>query len=199
VITWYVHSVENMGLLTRLFDYFIADATGNAVIYFTAAFVMSQRKTIFEWIHSAKDETGVSTDIPEGSEEGVVLMARVYAQLSRLPSSALQSMDADTLEGLISQADQFATLHYQVVEVEEENFLRGEVKKIGMLSNLRTRNAALRLLWHFLPREWRNPAKVERVRRFFFWTSVMVAATAVVVGTAAADAKQGGWVRNFFH
>ena len=199
VITWYAHSIESVAVLTRLFDYFIADPTGNAVIYFTAAFVMSQRRTIFEWIHSAKDELGVPNAAPEASEDGVVLMARVYAQLSRLPGSALHSMDSATLESLISQAEQFATLHCQVVEAEEVNFLRGDVKKLGMLSNARTRNAALRLLWHFLPREWRNPSKAESLRRVAFWTGVMVAATAVVVGTAAADTRQGGWVRNLFH
>ncbi|KPA75207.1 hypothetical protein ABB37_08523 [Leptomonas pyrrhocoris] len=199
VITWYVHSVESVTVLTRLFDYFIADPTGRAVIYFTAAFVMSQRRTIFEWIHAAKEEFGVPADAPETTEDGIVLMARVYAQLSRLPGSVLQSMDTAALEDLIGQAEQFSKLYCQMVPEQEEDFLRGDVKKLGMLSNAATRNAALRLLWHFLPREWRNPAKVERVRRFVFWTSVMVAATAIVVGTAAVDVKQGGWVRSLFH
>ncbi|KPI84746.1 hypothetical protein ABL78_6191 [Leptomonas seymouri] len=199
VITWYVHNVESIATLARLFDYFIADPTGTAVIHFTAAFVLSQRKSIFECIQTAKDEIGVDTDAPEATENGIVLMARVYTQLSRLPGSVLQSMDADSLEGLISQAEFFASLHSEMVQREEENFLGGDVKKLGMLSNATTRNAALRLLWHFLPREWRSPAKVEYVRRLVFWTSVMVAATAVVFGTAAVDAKQGGWVRNLFH
>lgn len=199
VITWYAHSVEKVAVLTRLFDYFVADATGTAVVYFTAAFVMSQRATIFEWIHAAKKETGVSVDAMESTEDGIVLMARVYAQLSRLPGSVLPNMAAEPLEALLRRAETLSTQYADAVTEAEASFLRGEVKKLGMLSNANTRNAALRLLWHFLPREWRNPAKVERVRRFVFWTSVVMAATAVVVGTAAVDAKQGGWVRNLFH
>lgn len=199
MITWYVHSVKSVDVLTRLFDFFVADEDGSAVVYFTAALVMSQRETVFEWIGAAKAELGVGADLTEGSDDGIVLMARIYAQLSRLPVNVLDTIDADALHTLLTQAAQFRTLYHPTVQEEEQNFLGGEVKKLGLLSNQRTRNAALRLLWHFLPREWRSPAKAERMRRMMLWTSVVAVAAALVVGTAAADAKTGWWMHGLLH
>ncbi|KAG5480069.1 hypothetical protein LSCM1_06494 [Leishmania martiniquensis] len=199
VITWYVHCVDNLQVLARLFDYFIVDVEGSAVIYFTAALVMNQREAIFEWIHGAKEEMGVSMGATEASDDGVMLMARVYAQLSRMPGRVLDEIDKDALDALLEQAEQYSALYSRTVQEEEKNFLDGDVKRLGFLSNQRTRNAALRLLWHFLPREWRNPAKSERVHRVMFWAGLIVAATAVVAATATADLKSSGWVNSLLH
>ncbi|GET88214.1 hypothetical protein, conserved [Leishmania tarentolae] len=199
MITWYVHSIDSREVLARLFDYFLVDVEGSAVIYFTAAFVISQRETIFEWIRKAKEEMDVTMGATEASDDGIVLMARVYAQLSRLPSNVLDSIEKNALTALIAQAERHRTLHEHTAQREEQNFLNGDVKNLGLLSNHRTRNAALRLLWHFLPREWRSPAKSERVRRVLFWTGLMVAATAVVVGTAKVDLKRSEWVQGLLH
>ncbi|SYZ65591.1 TBC1_domain_family_member_20/GTPase [Leishmania braziliensis MHOM/BR/75/M2904] len=198
VITWYVHNIENLEVLARLFDYLMVDVEGSAVIYFTAALVISQREIIFEWIHDAKEAMGISMFPTEVSDDGIMLMARVYAQLSRLPSSVLNSIDEDTLNTLVEQAEQYCTQHRHTAQQEEQNFLNGDVKNLGLLSNQRTRNAALRLLWHFLPREWRSPAKSVRVRRVL-WTSLMVAAAAMVVATATVDLKPGRWIHDLLH
>ncbi|CAG9573230.1 conserved hypothetical protein [Leishmania major strain Friedlin] len=199
MITWYVHSIDSLEVLARLFDYFLVDVEGSAVIYFTAALVVSQRETIFEWIHNAKEEIGVSMGATEASDDGIMLMARVYAQLSRLPGNVLNGIDQDALNALLEQAEQYCTLHRHTVRQEEQNFLNGDIKQLGLLSNQHTRDAALQLLWHFLPREWRSPAKSEHVRRVLFWTGLMVAATAVIVGTARADFKPGEWVQGLLH
>ncbi|CBZ26725.1 conserved hypothetical protein [Leishmania mexicana MHOM/GT/2001/U1103] len=199
MITWYVHSIDSLEVLARLFDYFLVDVEGSAVIYFTAALVVGQRETIFEWIHNAKEEMGVDMGATEASDEGIMLMARVYAQLSRLPSNVLDSMDKNALNALMEQAEQYSTLHRHTVRQEEQNFLNGDIKRLGLLSNQHTRNAALQLLWHFLPREWRSPAKSEHVRRVLFWTGLMVVATAVVMGTAKVDLKPGEWVQGLLH
>ncbi|KAG5502707.1 hypothetical protein JIQ42_05776 [Leishmania sp. Namibia] len=199
VITWYVHIIDNLQVLARLFDYFLVDEGGSAVIYFTAALVISQRETIFEWIHGAEKEMSVGMGSTAASEDGIMLMARVYAQLSRMPSRVLDNIDKDALNALVEQAEQYSALYSSTVQQEEKNFLNGDVKRLGFLSNQRTRNAALRLLWHFLPREWRSPAKSECVRRVMFWTGLMVAATAVVAATATADLKSSGWIHSLLH
>ncbi|KAG5480463.1 hypothetical protein LSCM4_06230 [Leishmania orientalis] len=199
VITWYVHSIDDLQVLARLFDYFMVDEEGSAVIHFTAALVISQRETIFEWIHGAKEEMSIGMGSTAASEDGIMLMARVYAQLSRMPRCVLDNIDKDALNALVEQAEQYSALYSSTVQQEEKNFLNGDVKQLGFLSNQRTRNAALRLLWHFLPREWRSPAKSECVRRVMFWTGLMVAATAVVAATATADLKSSGWIHSLLH
>ncbi|KAK7197204.1 TBC1 domain family member 20/GTPase [Novymonas esmeraldas] len=194
VITWFVHSTDSVAVLARLFDYFIADATGSAVIFVGAALVVSQRDVILGWILAAKGETAEAGDTAGAGEDGVVLMARVYSQLSRLPTRVFESIDEDGLGALIAQAARYSAVHTRTAEEEEQNFISGNVQKLGMLSNQRTRNAALRLLWRLLPREWRSPAKVQHVRRMMLWTGLMAAATAVVVGTAAVNAKSHAWM-----
>ncbi|KAG5506519.1 hypothetical protein JKF63_06022 [Porcisia hertigi] len=196
VITWYVHNIENLDVLTRLFDYFVVDVEGSAIIYFTAALVIHQRETILEWINDANEEIGVTMSDTEARDDGIMLMARVYAQLSRLPARVLDRIDNDTLNSLVKQAEQYCALYRDTVKKEEENFLKGDVKRLGLLSNQQTRNAALRLLWHSLPREWRSPAKAARVRRVMFLASLMVIATAVAIGTATVDSKSSGWIHS---
>ncbi|CCW64493.1 unnamed protein product [Phytomonas sp. EM1] len=154
VITWYVHCVKNIEVLARLFDYFITDEDGMAVIFFTAAFVLSQRKFILNWIDEARSEL-LSSGFDEADD--ITVMAKIYSQMAKMPSAALDSMNPDELNKLIQEAARMRANYLSIVHREQANFINGRVCKLGFLANQRTRNAALRLLWFLLPREWRHP------------------------------------------
>ncbi|CCW66369.1 unnamed protein product [Phytomonas sp. Hart1] len=176
IITWYVHSLRDLKVLARLFDYFITDEDGMAVIFFTSAFVISQQGRILNWIDEASAEM-LSSGFDETDD--ITAMAKIYSQMTKMPSEVLDFMSIDELNKLIKQATQLRTNFLNAMHRERDNFINGKVRKLGFLANQRTRNAALRLLWYLLPREWRNPV----IKRSLF--QVMLVAGIVVFMTTA--------------
>lgn len=174
VITWYTHCLTNLELLGRLFDFFIGEPDELGVIFFTAAFVVHERERILGWIAQDKAESGDYGD-------AVVLMARVYSQITSMAKDVLDTLSVEELNSIIVRASTFRNMYAQVARSAADNFMAGDVRKLGMLANARTRNAALRLLWRLLPREWRYPAERHSMSRWVLWGGVAVVAALIAI------------------
>lgn len=184
VITWYSHCIGSVQTLLRLFDYFIAaDENGYAVLYFTAALVVSQREQVLAWIQAALDSTKAMDD----SDDKLLLMAGVYSKLSKLPANRLEHMPLEEVEVLIQNAEKYRQQYPDLIQMEQLNFLRGDVKKLGMLANKSTRNAALRLLWGCLPREWRDPVETGRLGKAPRVATIVIGIAVLVMGIALSQ------------
>ncbi|EPY16722.1 GTPase activating protein of Rab-like GTPase [Strigomonas culicis] len=180
VITWYVHCIDNLVVLGRLFDFFIADETDTAVVFFTAAFVLSEREQLLQWIADAEAEAGEIGD-------DVMVMARVYSKITTLPKTKLEHQTVESVNRLIERSITLRRKYTELVQLEKHNFLDGNVRKLGLLANRRTRNAALRLLWRFLPREWRSPASENKRRLALLTTGIALAAATIAITMGSGD------------
>ncbi|CAD2215138.1 GTPase activating protein of Rab-like GTPase [Angomonas deanei] len=170
VITWYVHCLQNTTVLARLFDYFMVEEDGLNVIFFTAALVVWSKETIKTWITEAME-------MVEGDE--VAVMGIAYSKLSGLPKTVLEDISSEDLEELLLVANGYRDHYLYIVQREKKNFLDGNIRKLGILANRRTRNVALRIIWHLLPREWRTPvAEGHAKRALLISTGLMLASTA---------------------
>lgn len=184
VITWYAHSVSSVDTVSRLFDYFLVGREGHNVIYFSAALLATERERVLGWVREAQEELkAVGAD---GGE--LVTMARVYSSLTSLPHAALDKASDEYVNAVIARAEDLRRRFAGVVEHESRNYMDGKVEKLGMLADQRTRNSALRLLWSLLPREWRSPARQQRLTRML----ALLTAGALTVATAMAFTKGKG-------
>lgn len=156
VITWYTHVCGDYDVLARIFDFLIAQKNENAVIFFTTALLLREKARIMSWIQDVHDSLGADCD----DNDGLILMARVYTQLVQLPKEVLLTKNFAVVEEIVCTATKLKEKYSaSVVSSMREDFLQGRVKKFGILANQKTRNSALKLLWLWLFREWREPWK----------------------------------------
>ncbi|KAH9601267.1 Rab-GTPase-TBC domain [Trypanosoma melophagium] len=185
LITWYVHVCEDVDILARLFDFFIGHIDEHAVIFFTAALVLHERDRILTWIASAREGL-------EKGDDDLMVMARVYTQLTRLPKDVLRSENRTAVEEMMRVAIELQSKYALYVHKAREDFLQGRVAKLGMLTDKRTRNSALRLLWSLLFREWRTPWRGRRVKTPLVAT-VLIVVVAVTIRSLSSSSVVRFW------
>ncbi|EKF28952.1 GTPase activating protein of Rab-like GTPase, putative [Trypanosoma cruzi marinkellei] len=156
LITWYTHVCEDTKVVARLFDFLIGHADEHTVVFFTAALLLHEKKRIMGYVREAR--AGADED-----DDDLTIMANVYKQLTRLPKEVLTSRNWVAFGAMLRHTVALQEKHLACVKEAREEFLRGNVKKRGMLADERTRNPALKLLWSFLFREWRKPWKGRRI------------------------------------
>lgn len=189
VMTWYVHSLKSIPLLSRLLDYFLVEADGLNVILFTAAFIVHSAPRIHNIIADSEAE---EQEMVNSETANLTVMAEVYAQLLQLPNCVLETMSPDEVNTVVHMSSRYRELHMDVVEAERKNFLAGSIRPLGILASQGTRNAALQLLSHLLPREWRNPVKQRAIGHIMIGAVVLLA-----LGVAMVSKSNHLWYANW--
>ncbi|ORC88918.1 GTPase activating protein of Rab-like GTPase [Trypanosoma theileri] len=185
LITWYVHVCEDVDILARLFDFFIGHSDEHAVIFFTAALVLHERDRILTWIDSAREGL-------EKGDDDIMVMARIYTQLTRLPKDVLRTENRAVVEEMMRVAIGLQSKYGLYVYKAREDFLQGRVAKLGMLTDKRTRNSALKLLWGLLFREWRKPWRSRNIKTPLVAT-VLIVVVAVTIRSLTASSMVRFW------
>ncbi|EAN87767.1 putative TBC1 domain family member 20/GTPase [Trypanosoma cruzi] len=189
LITWYTHVCEDTKVVARLFDFLIGHADEHTVIFFTAALLLHERERIIGYVREAR--AGAEDD-----DDNLTIMANVYKQLTRLPKEVLTTRNWVAFGEMLRHTVALQGKHLACVKEAREEFLRGNVKKRGMLADERTRNSALKLLWSFLFREWRKPWKGKHIS-VPLMGAVLFGVFAVAVSLTTCDSVQL-IMRNYF-
>ncbi|RNF18223.1 GTPase activating protein of Rab-like GTPase [Trypanosoma conorhini] len=186
IITWYTHVCEENRVLARLFDFLLAHADENTVVFFTAALLLHERERIMGYVREARDAAAEY-------EDNLMVMASVYKKLTRLPKDVLTMKNSAAVEEILSGTLALHKKHSTCVQQARERFLHGGVNKHGMLTDKRTRNSALKLLWSLLFREWRRPWKDSRI------SGPLMGAVLLAVAAMALSATNSAFVQRLLH